>query len=67
MSNKLVWVVEDKDGNIKSNWSTGTRIYTRKHNAEQACKKENWNTLRYVVVEYELVPTQKEGVGQSDE
>lgn len=60
MSNKLVWVVEDKDGNVRSNWSTGTRVYTRKHNAISACKKAGWNNDSYKVVEYELVTTGQE-------
>lgn len=57
MSNKLVWIVEDSEGNIQSNWSTGTRVYTRLHNAKVACKKACWNNSRYKVVEYELTPT----------
>ena len=58
---KLVWIVEDKEtGRVRANWSTGTRVYTRKHNAENTCRKLNGRAERYHVVEYELVPT-KEG------
>lgn len=65
MTKKLVWIVEDiETGDIRSNWSTGTRVYTRKHNAENACSKNNhsWRNSppRYHVVEYELVPTSVE-------
>ena len=57
MSEKLVWIVEDSEGNIRSNWSTGTRIYTRIHNA--LARLGRWN-CKYKVVEYKLVPTGKE-------
>ena len=65
MTKKLVWIVEDiETGSIRSNWSTGTRVYTRKHNAEAACKKNNCNWRNdppsYHVVEYELVLTSTE-------
>ncbi len=64
MTKKLVWIVEDSEtGQIRSNWSTGTRVYTRKKNAEAALKKAWWRTdipSPYRVVEYELVPTEKE-------
>lgn len=40
MSKKLVWIVEHiETGEVRSNWSTGTRIYSRKKNAEAAAKK----------------------------
>lgn len=56
---KLVWIVEDKKtGHTRANWSTGTRVYTRKHNAEAACRKLNGGV--YHVVEYALVPMNKE-------
>lgn len=61
MTKKLVWIVEDrKTGAVKSNWSTGTRVHTRKHNAEVACRKARYGSGEnpYVVVEYELVPTE---------
>lgn len=58
MSEKLVWIVEDKDGNIRSNWSTGTRIYTRIHNA--LARLGGYRSNMYKVVEYKLVPTGKE-------
>lgn len=57
MSEKLVWIVEDSDGNIRSNWSTGTRIYTRIHNA---LARLGGYYSKYKVVEYKLVPTGKE-------
>ena len=54
MSNKkLVWIVENEDGSIRSNLSTGTRIYTKKHNALNRLNSRFNNK----VVEYELVPT----------
>lgn len=54
MSNKkLVWIVENEDGSIRSNLSTGTRIYTKKHNALNRLNTRSNNK----VVEYELVPT----------
>lgn len=61
MTKKLVWIVEDREtGAVKSNWSTGTHVYTRKHNAEAACRKAYYGSGAnpYVVVEYELVPTE---------
>ena len=59
MSKKLVWIVEDKEsGEIRANWSTGTRVYTRIHNA--LARLGGWSKDRYKVVEYELVPTGKE-------
>lgn len=60
MTKKLVWIVEDKEtGQIRSNWSTGTRVYTRIHNA--LARLGGWGiAARYKVVEYELVPTGKE-------
>ena len=58
MSEKLVWIVEDSDGNIRSNWSTGTRIYTRIHNA--LARLGGYCSSMYKVVEYKLVPTGKE-------
>lgn len=58
MTEKLVWIVEDSDGNIRSNWSTGTRIYTRIHNA--LARLAGWKSGCYKVVEYKLVPTGKE-------
>ena len=65
MTKKLVWIVENiETGEVRSNWSTGTRIYSRKKNAEAALKKAWWRTdvpSPYRVVEYELVPTEKEG------
>jgi len=64
MTKKLVWIVEDiETGQVRSNWSTGTRIYSRKKNAEAALKKAWWRTdipSPYRIVEYELVPTEKE-------
>lgn len=63
MTKKLVWIVENiETGQVRSNWSTGTRIYSRKKNAEAALKKAWWRTdipSPYRVVEYELVPTEK--------
>ena len=54
MSNKkLVWIVENEDGSIRSNINTGTRIYTKKHNALNRLNSRFNNK----VVEYELVPT----------
>lgn len=54
MSNKkLVWIVENEDGSIRSNLSTGTRIYTKKHNALNRLNPR----INNKVVEYELVPT----------
>ena len=54
MSNKkLVWIVENEDGSIRSNINTGTRIYTKKHNALNRLNTRTNNE----VVEYELVPT----------
>lgn len=58
MTEKLVWIVEDSDGNIRSNWSTGTRIYTRIHNA--LARLGGRYNAKYKVVEYKLVPTGKE-------
>jgi hypothetical protein len=59
MTKKLVWIVEDKEtGQIRSNWSTGTRVYTRIHNA--LARLGGWNKGHYKVVEYELVPTGEE-------
>lgn len=59
MTKKLVWIVEDSEtGQIRSNWSTGTRVYTRIHNA--LARLGGWGSARYKVVEYELVPTGKE-------
>ena len=59
MTKKLVWIVEDSEtGQIRSNWSTGTRVYTRIHNA--LARLGGWVNGRYKVVEYELVPTGKE-------
>ena len=61
MTKKLVWIVENiETGQVRSNWSTGTRIYSRKKNAEAALKRA-WvhaNACPYRVVEYELVPTE---------
>ncbi len=64
MTKKLVWIVENiETGQVRSNWSTGTRIYSRKKNAEAALKRA-WRRTDvpspYRVVEYELVPTEKE-------
>lgn len=59
MTKKLVWIVEDKTtGKVRANWSTGTRIYTRIHNA--LARLGGWSKDHYKVVEYELVPTGKE-------
>ena len=64
MTKKLVWIVEDiETGQVRSNRSTGTRIYSCKKNAEAALRKAWWRTdvpSPYRVVEYELVPTEKE-------
>ena len=54
---KYVWIVQNiKTGELVSNYSTGTRVYTKRHNAIQ-----RFNKMRckegYAVVEYELVPT----------
>lgn len=51
--NKYVYQIEDKKGNRKVNYSTGTMIYTRKQNALNKCRDG------FEVVEYELVPTGK--------
>lgn len=51
--NKYVYQIEDKKGNRKVNYSTGTMIYTRKQNALNKCRDG------LEVVEYELVPTGK--------
>jgi len=53
MINSLVYVVEDLQGNHKTNSDTGSKIYTVKHNACRLCKR-NKDTS---VVEYQLVPT----------
>lgn len=50
---KYVYQIEDEEGNRKTNYSTGTMIYTRKQNALNKCYKG------LEVVEYELVPTGK--------
>lgn len=52
MTNKIVWIVEDKAGVLISSYS-GTKVYTRKYNA---CNQvsEYHETL---AIEYELVPT----------
>lgn len=60
MTKKLVWIVEDKEtGQIRSNWSTGTRVYTRIHNALARLGAYGL-AYKYKVVEYELVPTGEE-------
>lgn len=53
MTEKLVYLVEDAQGNKQSNYSTGTRVYTRKSNACNLSKR----MLGKSVVEYQLVPT----------
>ena len=55
MTNKLVYTVEN-DGAISPNYSTGTRIYSRKGNALQRVPSGSWNRGQ-VCVEYEMVPT----------
>lgn len=59
--NKYVYQIEDKDGNRKANYSTGTRIYTRKQNALNKIYKG------HIVVEYELVPTGKTFTEKTDD
>lgn len=57
MAKKLVWIVEDTEtGEIRSNWSTGTRVYTRLHNALARLGGAR-RSRQCKVVEYELVPT----------
>ena len=52
MANKVVYVVEDKAGSQFTSYS-GTKVYTRKHNA---CNLVN-DYHKTLAVEYELVPT----------
>jgi hypothetical protein len=56
MTERLVWLVEDKEGVMSHNYSTGTRVYTRKHNA---CKLsiQYGNKYDSYAFEYQLVPT----------
>ena len=54
--NKLVWIVEDANGVHKTNYSTGTKIYTKLHNAKAACWHYDKSKMMRVV-EYALVPT----------
>lgn len=53
MTEKLVYLVEDAQGDKQSNYSTGTRVYTRKSNACSLSKRMRETS----VVEYQLVPT----------
>lgn len=53
MTEKLVYLVENAQGDKHSNYSTGTRVYTRKSNA---CSLSKCNRGTFVV-EYQLVPT----------
>lgn len=56
INKKLVWIVEDAEGNHKTNSSTGTKIYTRLSNAKSACWHYDKSKVMQVI-EYELVPT----------
>jgi len=56
MNTKYVWLVLDEKEKVQSNWSTGTKVYTRKHNAENRCALLNsWEPERFRVVKYRLV------------
>jgi hypothetical protein len=55
----IVFVVVDSDTDEqKSNINTGTKIYTRKHNAVTQAAKLTWRDRKCVVKEYELVYTE---------
>jgi hypothetical protein len=47
---KIYLVVEKETGTIRSNWSTGTRVWTRKANALAFAR----GTQMYKVIEYDL-------------
>ena len=55
--NKLVYIVEDEDGSRRRNWGTGTKIYTRKANAEALLRKAGGSCK---VVTYKLVKVEEE-------
>jgi len=50
-----VYTVESVEGNRLHNYSTGTRIYTKRHNAERLAKRRGWRQDD-IVKEYVLVP-----------
>jgi hypothetical protein len=50
---KIYIVVEKESGTAVSNWSTGTRVWTRKHNALNHASK-SWRKEACKVLEYDL-------------
>ena len=49
---KIYLVVEKETENRVSNWSTGTRVWTRKHNALR--QLHGWRKEKCKVLEYDL-------------
>lgn len=49
-----IYIVVDSEGEHRANWSTGTRVWTRQHNALQAAKKFSWGAQKYKVLEFDL-------------
>lgn len=56
VENKLVYIVEDEDGSRRRNWGTGTKIYTRKSNAEALLRRQGGSCK---VVTYQLVKVEE--------
>ena len=52
----LVYIVEDTPGNRAHNRGTGTKVYTKKHHADNLCSRYG---DRYKVVTYKLVKVEE--------
>ena len=50
---QYVYTVERKDGSKQHNYSTGTRVYTRKSNAEKLAKRYGGVVVTYRLVKVE--------------
>lgn len=51
---KIYVVVNKSDRKLRSNWSTGTRIWTKEHNARLFLSKNNWRKDVLELHEYDL-------------
>jgi len=50
-----VYMVLTSDGEIRSNWDTGAKIYTRKSSAQRLAKKHSGYGAKFKVYSFELV------------